>query len=151
MRSVVSISDPKCICSRGVLKQISPAAETDISSLAAAPLSVETTALVDADLANDASTAKSGILSKAWSYITVPLIDRMDMFCDATQSLRDDYSFRARELKGPREGLSNWPELTKGDWTKEFRATTQNTFFNVRRLRQLGIFEPGERGSTNAR
>ena len=136
---------------REVLKHISPTGDSDISGLVDGFVSADTTSMIDANLAADASVAKTGTLSKAWTYVSVPMIDRLDMFCMSTAKIHADYSYRSSELKGPREGLWKCVEITAGAWVDEFRETIKHTFFAHVKLQQLGAFDGSARGINNVR
>ena len=99
----------------------------------------DATALLDAELANNMTTNKNGLLARAHTYITQELLDVMDMFCMATAPARSEYKHRTAQVKTPSQGLAYNLALAKGGWEDECLRTLKCSFFDLPKLRLVGL------------
>ena len=110
----------------------------------------DSTAIVDAGLANSAANTKSGLLVRAPGYINQRLIDTLDMFTYSTSALHKDYSHKASQVKSPTESFHHTLEKAKGSWEREFQLTLSAALLEPNKLQMVGAFESNDRGTDNS-
>ena len=93
------------------------------------------TQMWDADISESAASKKTGILKKAWRWITQKVARDMEIYRVTTKSMSLEYATNRKDLLTPEDWVAHRNILVDGGWTK---VVCDTIHYSLRTRRDCG-------------